>query len=322
MQSFKPTTLYLAQWDILEKYPELRRDLLIKSLWPGRMTWEYVFMGPANTVTGLHNDFPHNWFVQLQGVKEFILFSPDQRQHMCPAAKYDWGATLSDINVSRLPEQVRELASFEKAHGYHARVEAGDALFIPRRTWHSVVSAEPSTSAKLKVCGPITMGSRRPPPRSGSARPGAAKLPPSKATSASRSTAPSRPANRRSRRRPAGPSEAHALRRDTLKPACAHQRRDLVEALRMARHQQPLHAGRWCGGPAGGAQELSPPRPRANWRTSPPAGPARARQAPAPAGGSGPASNFRLPNTPLHRGAGLARRAHRLGLRPHGAQAP
>jgi hypothetical protein len=146
MQSFKPTTLYLAQWDILEKYPELRRDLLIKSLWPGRMTWEYVFMGPANTVTGLHNDFPHNWFVQLQGVKEFILFSPDQRQHMCPAAKYDWGATLSDINVSRLPEQVRELASFEKAHGYHARVEAGDALFIPRRTWHSVVSAEPSIS--------------------------------------------------------------------------------------------------------------------------------------------------------------------------------
>lgn len=147
MQSFRPTTLYLAQWDILQKFPELRQDLRIKSLWPGmRMTWEYVFMGPANTVTGLHNDFPHNWFTQLTGTKEFILFPPDQRAHMCPARKYDWGATLSDINVSRLPGQPQELASFEKAHGIYARVEAGDALFVPRRTWHSVVSREPSIS--------------------------------------------------------------------------------------------------------------------------------------------------------------------------------
>lgn len=147
MQSFKPTTLYLAQWDILQKFPALRKDLLIKKLWPGqRMTWEYVFMGPANTVTGLHNDFPHNWFCQIAGSKEFILFPPDQSEHLCPAKKYDWGATLSDINVSRLPSQPAELASFEKANGLYARVEAGDALFVPKRTWHSVVSREPSIS--------------------------------------------------------------------------------------------------------------------------------------------------------------------------------
>ncbi len=147
MQSFKPTTLYLAQWDMLEKYPELRRDLMVKSLWPGqRLTWEYVFLGPANTVTGLHNDFPHNWFCQFRGTKEFMLFPSDQSPHLCPAKKYDWGATLSDINVSHLSEQCRELASFEKARGIYARVEAGDALFIPRRTWHSVVSTEPSIS--------------------------------------------------------------------------------------------------------------------------------------------------------------------------------
>ena len=147
MQSFRPTTLYLAQWDILKTFPELRRDLLIKSLWPGqRMTWEYVFMGPANTVTGLHNDFPHNWFCQIAGTKEFVLFPPDQSPHLKPAKKYDWGATLSDINVSRLPEQPDALASFDNARGIYARVEAGDALFVPKRTWHSVVSREPSIS--------------------------------------------------------------------------------------------------------------------------------------------------------------------------------
>jgi hypothetical protein len=152
MQSFLPTTLYLAQWDILQKFPALREQLLIKSLWPDksalnrRLTWEYIFMGPANTVTGLHNDFPHNWFCQFKGTKEFILFPPDQSRHLCASNKYDWGATLSDINISHLPDQPAKLASFEKASGIYARVEAGDALFIPRRTWHSVVSLEPSIS--------------------------------------------------------------------------------------------------------------------------------------------------------------------------------
>lgn len=156
MQSFRPTTLYLAQWDMLQTFPALRHDLAIKSLWPDastlqkRLTWEYVFLGPANTVTGLHNDFPHNWFCQFKGVKEFMLFAPDQSQHLHAAKKYDWGATLSDINVSRLhepgPQQSALLADFEKAQGMYARVEAGDALFIPKRHWHSVVSSEPSIS--------------------------------------------------------------------------------------------------------------------------------------------------------------------------------
>ena len=161
MQSFRPTTLYLAQWDILEKYPQLRHELMVKSLWPDksrlekRLTWEYIFMGPANTVTGLHNDFPHNWFCQLKGSKEFMLFAPDQSPQLCPAKKYDWGATLSDINVSRLPEQPDERAAFEKAQGLYARVEAGDALFIPRRTWHSVVSSEPSISVGMFGLTPL-----------------------------------------------------------------------------------------------------------------------------------------------------------------------
>lgn len=126
----------------------MRQDFAIRDLWPGRRwTWEYVFVGPANTVTGLHYDFPHNWFCQIQGSKEFILFPPEQTPNMCISEKYDWSATLSDINISRLPEQPpQQLAAFEKTRGLYARVEAGDALFIPKRTWHAVVALEPSIS--------------------------------------------------------------------------------------------------------------------------------------------------------------------------------
>lgn len=147
MQSFTPDRMYLAQWNILDEFPALRQDFAIRDLWPGRRwTWEYVFVGPANTVTGLHYDFPHNWFCQVQGSKEFILFPPEQTPHMCIAEKYDWGATLSDIDISRLPEQPQQLAAFEQTRGLYARVEAGDALFIPKRTWHAVVALEPSIS--------------------------------------------------------------------------------------------------------------------------------------------------------------------------------
>jgi Cupin-like domain len=149
MQTFEANRMYLAQWDILSEFPALRNDFNLKDLWPGRrLTWEFIFLGPAHTVTGLHNDFPHNWFCQLRGVKEFILFPPDQSEHLCASQKYDWGATLSDINIAQLhtPEQAAERAKFAKAKGIYARVEAGDALFIPKRTWHAVVSHQPSIS--------------------------------------------------------------------------------------------------------------------------------------------------------------------------------
>ena len=147
MKTFKADKVYLAQWNILDEFPEMRKDFAITTIWPGwRWTWEFVFIGPAHTVTGVHYDFPNNWFCQVRGTKEVIVFPPDQKQFMCKSKKYDWGATLSDIDISRLEELPREREEFAKAHGWYARVEAGDALFIPRRNWHSVVAMEPSIS--------------------------------------------------------------------------------------------------------------------------------------------------------------------------------
>ena len=35
---------------------------------------------------------------------------------------------------------------FARTNGLYARVEAGDALFVPKQTWHCVVALEPSVS--------------------------------------------------------------------------------------------------------------------------------------------------------------------------------
>lgn len=147
MDTFEADRVYLAQWNILEEFPEMKKDFAIRQLWPGwRWTWEFVFIGPARTVTGVHYDFPNNWFCQVHGTKEVVIFPPDQTPHMCKSMKYDWGATLSDIDISRLDAMPREKEEFAKAHGIYARVESGDALFIPKRNWHAVVSLEPSIS--------------------------------------------------------------------------------------------------------------------------------------------------------------------------------
>jgi len=147
METFKPDRVYLAQWNILDEFPRLRQDFAIRTLWPGwRYTWEFVFIGPSKTITGVHYDFPNNWFCQVKGTKEVILFPPSEKRYMCKSRKYDWGATLSDIDISRLAELPREREEFAKARGLYARVEAGDALFIPKETWHSVVALTPSIS--------------------------------------------------------------------------------------------------------------------------------------------------------------------------------
>jgi len=142
----KPWT-YIADWPILEEFPELRKDFDIRSLWPGpRWTWEYVFVGPAGTVTGLHLDIHNNWFCQVRGSKELLLFPRSEIPPSCVSGKFNHGSVLTTIDILRLAEQPREAEAFAQARGLYARAEAGDALFIPKGTWHAVVSREPSIS--------------------------------------------------------------------------------------------------------------------------------------------------------------------------------
>jgi lysine-specific demethylase 8 len=138
---------YIADWPILQEFPELRKDFDIRSIWPGlRWTWEYVFVGPAGTVTGLHLDIHNNWFCQVRGSKELLLFPAGEIPDSCISRKFNHGSVLSTIDILRLGDQPREADAFAGARGLYARVEAGDALYIPKGTWHAVVSREPSIS--------------------------------------------------------------------------------------------------------------------------------------------------------------------------------
>ena len=145
-------------------------------------------------------------------------------------------------------------------------------------------SASSAASLKLKVCGPITTGQ---PQAAASIRfwpPSGAKLPPSRATSASAYQAgisPHRIAEPDvgGAAAPAASSPRQALRRDSAKPASAIERGDRVEALRMARHddQQRPRLRRCRAMP----RAASPPRLRASTRRARRRAPRPSRQRPA-----------------------------------------
>lgn len=141
---------YISVWHILKEFPQLRKDFHIAEIWPGlRWDWGYTFLGPGRTVTGFHFDYPTNLFCQVSGTKEFLLVPPDQSEFMAPSTKYDWGGKMSHIDITRLDEEPELAATFARARGLYARVETGDALFVPRRTWHAVVSSVPSVSLAM-----------------------------------------------------------------------------------------------------------------------------------------------------------------------------
>ena len=149
----QPREPYLAQWSILNAFPVLRRDLRPRALWRSRwrLVREHVFIGPAGTVSGLHADWNPNVFVGLRGVKDWILFPPGQDDALQPSDKFDWGATCSAVDVSRLRRMAPAArAAFAAARGgTYARVEPGDALYVPPGTWHAVVARTPCISLSV-----------------------------------------------------------------------------------------------------------------------------------------------------------------------------
>jgi lysine-specific demethylase 8 len=156
LQRISEERIYLGQWEMLERCPQLAADFRIADLWPGlRSHWPSIWMGPKHTVTGLHNDYPDNWFCQIRGEKEFVLFAPEEQRHLSPSGKYDRGSRLSRLDIRTLHRESPEREAFAQARGWYARVRAGDALFIPKHTWHAVVALSPSLSLSVFGLTPL-----------------------------------------------------------------------------------------------------------------------------------------------------------------------
>jgi len=136
---------YVAQFDLLETFPELARDIHFAGVFPpGRLLYTFGWIGPAGTVTGLHKDDSNNILAQLHGRKRVLLYAPRNERWIYPSRKYDYGARLSRVDAEA-PDLDR-YPLFRHAEREELVLNPGEMIFIPVCWWHQVRSLDVSIS--------------------------------------------------------------------------------------------------------------------------------------------------------------------------------
>ena len=131
-----PYRVYMAQFPLFERIPELQKDvttpLVGNILGEGEKYSTSTWIG-KQSLTPLHHD-PRaltNLFIQICGKKQFRLFSPEIDREKLRLGQGTMGNTA---NVDVWNEDIGE--------GLEGVILAGDGIIIPRGWWHSVRSHE------------------------------------------------------------------------------------------------------------------------------------------------------------------------------------
>jgi hypothetical protein len=132
---------HLKEFDLLSEFPELRKDVSAKALFPPR---QYIsssaWIGPEGAHTGLHYDLLDNLAVLLRGSKRFYLARPGVVESQgAVSSKYDRWARLADVGIQNLAER-----KLPKESLFVADLHPGDAIYVPRGWWHEVVNLKSS----------------------------------------------------------------------------------------------------------------------------------------------------------------------------------
>jgi hypothetical protein len=115
-----------------------RPNYLESRLFPSRTALTYIeayIGGRGAKFPNLHYDnlHTHAFLMQLYGVKEYIVFPPDQSRYLYPRAT-NAGATsipdIEDVDLARFP-------LFAQAQGSRFELHPGETLFVPGGWWHT-----------------------------------------------------------------------------------------------------------------------------------------------------------------------------------------
>lgn len=138
---------YLAQHDLFDQIPQLRKDFLvpdycaISSKDPVIKSW----IGPSNTISTMHTDDKHNLLCQVMGEKLVILASPNESENLYP---YD-GLLNNTCQVDPENLNFEEFPLTSNVKFLKLILKAGEILFIPKLWFHYVRSLTPSISVSF-----------------------------------------------------------------------------------------------------------------------------------------------------------------------------
>ena len=110
-----------------------------------------LWIGSANTCSGLHSDLKDNIFVQISGRKKVYLVPFKQTNLVYPFIDNVVNSMVDpdNVDISRYP-------NFLKATVYETTVNHGEMLFIPKGWWHYLKSESKSISVNHWFGKPIS----------------------------------------------------------------------------------------------------------------------------------------------------------------------
>ena len=107
-----------------------------------------IFLGPAGTVTRLHNDtyHTHAWLSQIRGTKQFILYPPSQARtiHCGEGIGGEQGASQTWFDP--LAPDYKSFPRARQATPYVAVCGPGDTILVPSDWFHYAVALTPSVT--------------------------------------------------------------------------------------------------------------------------------------------------------------------------------
>lgn len=114
------------------------------------LTYVELYIGGAGAkfpvlhYDGLHT---HAFLMQLQGVKEYVAFAPDQTPLMYP--KSDQASpNISLVDNVEKPDLAR-FSRFAEATGVRFKLHPGETLFVPSGWWHTARILSPSITISI-----------------------------------------------------------------------------------------------------------------------------------------------------------------------------
>lgn len=148
-QSGGPTG-YLAQYQLFDQIPELKKDIIEPDYCcfsdddnpVDIMAW----YGPKGTISPMHHDPKKNLLAQVVGEKLVFIFSPADSQYLYP---HEHELLCNTARIDPRDPDLDKYPEYKKAKGYYCILKPGQMLFIPPKWWHFVESLSVSFSVSF-----------------------------------------------------------------------------------------------------------------------------------------------------------------------------
>ena len=140
---------YLAQHALFDQLPGLREDYIVPPYCAalGELSNINAWIGTGGTVSPLHYDTYDNFLTQVAGTKYVRLYAEAESSKLYPGGGEESQGNISRVDVERPDGDAFPL--FQGALYTETYLKEGDALFIPKGTWHYVRSLTTSISVNF-----------------------------------------------------------------------------------------------------------------------------------------------------------------------------